>query len=253
MESYENYEINGDELKEVIAKLKNGKAPGEDNIPSELYKYSSNKFKARLLRFFNQIYIQETIPEEWQNAIIIPIFKKGDKTDPKNYRGISLLNSCYKIYAKILNGKLKLYSENFLDEEQCGFRKARSCIDAAFTLKLLLEKRREFNLETHFLFLDYEKAFDEVRRPLLFNILQNKDIPNPLFAAIKRMYENNKIKVKLNTKLTQSISINKGVRQGCPLSPTLFNIYLNEIISEWKDDNIKGIQISRNQNNSLCR
>lgn len=247
-ENYENYEITEDELETILTKLRNGKAPGEDNIPSELYKYSSKKFKTRLLKFFNQIYIQETIPEEWQKATVVPIFKKGDQKDPKNYRGISLLNSCYKIYAQILNEKLKLYTENFIDEEQCGFRKGRSCIDAAFTLKLLIERRREFNLETHLLFLDYEKAFDEVRRPLLFNILKNKHVPNPLFAAITRIYENNDIKVKLDSKLTKPISINKGVRQGCPLSPTLFNIYINEIISEWKLEDIKGIKILRNKN-----
>jgi hypothetical protein len=91
---------------------------------------------------------------------VVPIFKKGDRKDPRNYRGISLLNACYKIYAKILNGKLKTYAETFIMEPQNRFRSGRSCIDPIFSIKLLLEKRREFNLETHFLFLDYEKAFD---------------------------------------------------------------------------------------------
>ena len=99
---------------------------------------------------------------------------------------INILNICYKIYIKTLNEKLKSYQKIFLHEKQCGFRKGRSCIDAAFTLKLLLEKSREFNLETHIRFLDHENTFDEVRRPVLFNVLQNKNIPNPLFVAIKK-------------------------------------------------------------------
>jgi hypothetical protein len=67
---------------------------------------------------------------------VVPIFKKGDKKDPQNYRGISLLNACYKIYAKILNGKLKTYAKTFLMEPQNGFRSGHSCIDPIFSLKL---------------------------------------------------------------------------------------------------------------------
>jgi hypothetical protein len=96
-----------DEPEETIKNLKNGKAPGEDDVSSELYKYASVNFKLRLVNFLNNIYANGTIPREWNNAIVVPIFKKDDKEDPKNCRGISLLNACYKIYAKILNGKLK--------------------------------------------------------------------------------------------------------------------------------------------------
>jgi hypothetical protein len=99
---------------------------------------------------------------------------------PENYRGINLLNTCYKIFSKILNKKLKNISEDFLLECQNGFRKGRSCTDSAFCMKLLIEKRREFNLETHFAFVDYEKAFDKVRRQKLFNVLKEQNIPNLL-------------------------------------------------------------------------
>jgi hypothetical protein len=87
---------------------------------------------------------------------VIPIFKKGDERDPKNYRGISVLNTSYKIYSKIINKKLK----------------GHLCTDATFCLKLLIEKRREYNFDTHLLFLDYEKAFGSVQRQILFNILE---------------------------------------------------------------------------------
>jgi hypothetical protein len=73
-----------------------------------------------------------------------------------------------------LNGKLKTHAKTFLMEPQNGFRSEHSCIDPIFSLKLLLKKRREFNLEIHFLFLDYEKAFDQVNRLKLFNTLQKK-------------------------------------------------------------------------------
>jgi hypothetical protein len=94
---------------------------------------------------------------------------------------------------------------------------------------------------------DCEKAFDQVNRLKLFNILQKRNVPDPLFTAIFKIYEHNEIRIKLNSKLTKSLAINRGVRQGCPVSPTLFNIYINEIISEWNTDDIKGLKISRNK------
>jgi hypothetical protein len=157
-----------------------------------------------------------------------------------------LLNSCYKIYTKILNEKLKTFSEEILTEPQCGFRRGCSCIDAVFGLKLLLEKRREFNLETYFLFLDYEKAFDQINRSILFNILQKRNVPNPLLTAIFSIHKHNKIRIRLDSRLSQPTDINREVCQGCPMSPTLFNIYVNEIISEWDNNDIKGLKISGN-------
>jgi hypothetical protein len=81
-------------------------------------------------------------------------------------------------------------------EPQYGFRSGRSRIDPLFSPKLLLEKRREFNLETHYLFLDYEKSFDQVNRLKLFNILQKRNMPDPLFTAILIIYEHNEIRIK---------------------------------------------------------
>jgi sorting nexin-29 len=91
----------------------------------------------------------------------IPI-QKSKRNDCSNYRGISLLNSGYKIYAKIITQRFKTISEAILREERNGFRIGRSCIDNVFTIKQTREKTREFNLETHIAFLDLEKAFDRV-------------------------------------------------------------------------------------------
>jgi hypothetical protein len=89
------------------------KTPGKDNINSELYKYAPEAFKLRLLQFLNNMYRENCILDEGRNAVVTPIFKKGDRKEPKTYRGFSILNTCYKIYSKILNMKLKKYSEIF--------------------------------------------------------------------------------------------------------------------------------------------
>ena len=114
------------------------------------------------------------------------------------------------------------------------FRKGRSCTDSTFCLKLVIEKRREFNLETHLLFIDYEKAFDNIERQISFNSLKSIRIPDTLLKAIVDIYTQNKILIKCKKKLSEPVDFNKGVRQGCPLLPTLFNVYLDEIITKWQ-------------------
>jgi len=87
-------------------------------------------------------------------------------------------------------------------------------------------------LETHLLFIDYEKAFDNIQGQILFHILKSRHIPDTLLKAIVDIYTKNKIPIKFINKLSKSVEINTGVRQDCPISPTLFNIYLDEIITK---------------------
>jgi hypothetical protein len=95
-------------------------------------------------------------------------------------------------------------------------------------------------LETHLLFTDYEKAFDNILRQTLFNILKSRHIPDILLKAIVDIYTQNKILIKFNNKLSNTVKIHK-VRQGCPLSPIDFNIYLAEMITKWQKQDITGL------------
>ena len=104
------------------------------------------------------------IPEEWGQARVKSLFKKDKLDNCSNYRGTSLLNSGYKIYAKIIAQRLKTISL----EEQNGFSIGRSCNDNEFIIQQIIEKRREFNLEIHKAFLDPEKAFERVDRNQLW-------------------------------------------------------------------------------------
>jgi len=95
--------VNLDELEKVLKSTKICKTPGQDNMNSHLYKYVPEEFKLRLLQFLNNIYREIRFPNEWKNAVITPILKKDDRRENQNDRGISILNTCYKIYSKILN------------------------------------------------------------------------------------------------------------------------------------------------------
>jgi hypothetical protein len=111
--------------------------------------------------------------------------------------------------------------------------------DPTFCLKLLNKKQREYNLETHLLFIDYEKAFESVQRQILFDILKSRNSPDTLLKAIVDIHTQNKISIKFNSKSSKLAEINRGVHQGCPLLPTLFNMYLDEIITKWQKGRYK--------------
>jgi sorting nexin-29 len=89
--------------------------------------------------------------------------------------------------------------EKYLEEEQRGFRKGRSSTDAIFSLHQILEKRKEFNLPTYILFLDYEKAHDKINRKLLWTILREASIPMNSIKAIKNLYSNTHINSRIRT------------------------------------------------------
>ena len=116
---------------------------------------------------------------------IVPIYRKGDKTDCNNYRGISLLPTTYKVLSNILLSRLIPYAEEVTGDHQCGFRCNRSTIDHIFCIRQIHEKKWEYNEAVHQLFIDFKNAYDSVRREGLYNILIEFGIPKKLVTLIK--------------------------------------------------------------------
>lgn len=101
----------------------------------------------------------------------------------------------------------------------------------------MIEKRRETNLETHVAFLDYQKAFDRVKHSFLWRVMERRGFLRHLIRAVRSLYRDTRIVISLGQQFTQEIKTTQGVRQGCGLSPTLFNIYINEgvqLVRVWK-------------------
>jgi hypothetical protein len=115
-------------------------------------------------------------------------------------------------------------------------------------MKILLDKHREFNMETHIAFVDLKKAFDRVNRSKLLKILQNDNIPQHIIQNIYILYKTNLISVKIEDRKSEWKVIDSGVRQGCRLSPILFiiHVYMNAIIKEWRQKPHGYIPIGRN-------
>jgi len=124
----------------AIDKLKSHKSSGIDEIPAELIKVGCRTICLEIHKLISSIWEKEELPEEWKKSIIIPIHKKGDKTDCNNYRGISLLPTTYKILSNILLSRLIPYAKEIIGDHQGGFRRNRSSIDHIFCIRQILEK-----------------------------------------------------------------------------------------------------------------
>ena len=161
----------------TIDKLNSHKSSGIDQIPAELITAGGRTICLEIHKLITSIWKKEKLPEEWKKSIIVPVHKKGDCN---NYRGISLLPSTYKILSNILLLRLIHYVKEIIGDHQCGFRLNRLTIDHIFCIRQILEKKWEYNEEVHQLFIDFKKAYDSVRREVLYKILIEFDIPRKL-------------------------------------------------------------------------
>ena len=173
------------------------------------------------------------IPDEWKTAYISSIHKKGSKLQCSNYRGISVTSTISRIYGRIIRDMVEDDYEA-QDEEQSGFRAGRSCTDNVFCLKQMIEKRLARNRATHLMFVDLQKAYDNIPMQKMWEVLQETNINHTLIQAIQNLYKNMTSVIKIGNKITESFLVNKGLRQGCCLSPTLFKIYVSKALHLWK-------------------
>jgi len=224
------------EIAAAIGRLKSRKSAGEDEIRPEMLKALNSERILWLTRVCQVAWKFGKTPKEWQTGVIIPIFKKGDRKQCTNYRGISLLSLRGKVYAKCLERKCREMVESKLENGQCSFRPARSTTDQVFTQKQILEKSWEYGKDLFACFVDLEKAYDRVPRKAydrvprdkLWRVLQEYGIDGQLFLAIKSFYCQPEVCVCVNGKQSKPIHVG-GLRQGYVLSPLLFIIYMNWI------------------------
>ena len=164
------------------------------------------------------------MPEVWKESTIVPIYKKGDETDCNNCRGISLLPNTNKILTNILLSRLSPYTEEIIGDHQYGFRRNTSTTDLMFCIRQILKKNWECNEEVHQLFIDFEKAYDSVRREVLYNNLIEHGIPRKLVRLIKVSLTETYSRVRIGRMLSDRFPIRNGLKQGDALSPLLLTL-----------------------------
>ena len=186
---------------------------------------------------------------------LIRLYKnKGDKKICENYRGIALLNTISKIFSRIILNRIQELVNSQLLEIQSGFRPNRSTIDQIFTLKMTMEKRKEFNKPLVMCFIDIAKAYDSVNREFLWKVCLSYGISEKLVNLLKMLYTDSIAKVKINDEFLDSFEINTGVMQGGIPSPILFNILFDFIIKQVNNEAaVTGVNFSYDSNDFFHR
>lgn len=218
-----------DEFLVALQSLKLGKSTGLDNLPAELVKLGCvfSPLYALLLRCWDE----ETIPQDMRDADIVTLYKgKGDRGDCNNYRGISLLSIVGKAFAKVVLRRLETLASQIYPESQCGFRAGRSTTDMIFTLRQLQEKCREQRVPLYMAFIDLNKAFDTVSRQGLYEVLHRIGCPSKLLSLVRSFHDCMSGSVIFDGEKSTPFGVNRGVRQGCVLAPTLFGIFLSALL-----------------------
>ena len=219
------------DLDDAIKSLKTGKAMGPDGVESEHIIFSGPVVFDSLLSIFNAILSSCHIPCSFRLGYVIPIpkGKENDKSNPSNYRGISLLSNMAKLFEKLLLSKIKA-DLSPLNPLQGGFRAGYSCLHTAFILQESIQSIRESHEKAFVAFLDVRKAFDTVWHKGLFVKLHQKGINHRIWHILFNWYATSSCSVLLNGSVSSEFPILQGVRQGAILSPLLYSIFVDELL-----------------------
>ena len=242
-------EITTSEVAFALNHMKRGKAPGDDDITTDLLKDAGEDLYKKLAQLFSNCLKEKKVPESFGVGIVILLYKKGDNKELGNYRPITLLSVIYKLFSKILTNRLTKTLDENQPREQAGFRSGYSTVDHLQTVSELIEKTSEYNRPLCFAFVDYEKAFDSVEHNAVFNSLKEQGINGNYVKIMENIYEKGSTIIRLH-KESDKIKIEKGVRQGDTISPKLFTSCLESIFRkiDWEG---KGININGEYLNHL--
>ena len=247
-----------EEISQAIKDLPDGKAPGIDGIPRELWKTLQNHYEedTRANRpAFNIIKILTTVyndierhglessisfPKGW----MCPLYKKGDTAEISNYRPITILNTDYKIMTRALTTRLTAAVPSLIHKDQAGFMKGRKIEDQTELVRLMLDKCKADEENGVIICLDQEKAYDKVQHDFIWKTLDAFEFPKHFTNTIKTLYENGETVIIINRVISKPYKITRGVRQGDPLSCLIFNLAIQSLASMLQESNLSGFSIN---------
>jgi hypothetical protein len=238
-----NQRISLMDVEEACKRLRNGKAAGEDGTIGELFKKGGKRVMICLWKICEEVWRREVVPHDWMRGLVVPLYKgEGDRRNPSNYRGISLLSVAGKVFSAIINRRIMDWVESSggLVDEQGGFRPKRGCPDQLFSITEIVKNR--VGKRTLTCFIDIKKAFDRVFRDGIWKRMRERGMGGKIERVVRALYRSIESCVLVDGLKTDWFGVDVGVRQGCVLSPVLFSMYIDGLARELKDRGL-GVKI----------
>ncbi|KAF5367240.1 hypothetical protein D9615_010668 [Tricholomella constricta] len=246
------------EVVDALKKAKNNTAAGLDGASNEMWKAIHSRYTeetalgsvttfdiADLLTIvFNDIMECGLIPSSsFSEGWMCPLYKKNDKTDIANYRPITCLNTDYKLFTKCLATRLANIAPDLIHKSQAGFIPGRRITDQTKLIRLMMQYAESTKQNGLIIALDQEKAYDKIDHEYLWRTLKKFNLPDTFINTVKSLYANAETKIMINGHISSPWKINRGVRQGDPLSCMLFDLAIEPLAASMRASNLEGFTI----------
>lgn len=233
------YNISDHEIRLMLARLKKQKAPSEDLIVNEMLLAGGDNFVPMLNKLFNQVLLSTSFPTIWTSSIIAPVHKKGDTGDPNNYRAVVVGSCLGKLFCSVLNNRLTNFCKvnSIIPEVQIGYQAKSRTADHIHTLRSLIDKylKKGRHKQLFCCFVDFKSAFPSINRNLLFYKLYKVGVGGIFLRLLQSMYSSVDFCVRVEGGLSDTFTSCEGIKQGCTLSPLLFNIFTSDMPRSLQD------------------
>uniref|UniRef100_A0A0P4VX79 Uncharacterized protein n=1 Tax=Scylla olivacea TaxID=85551 RepID=A0A0P4VX79_SCYOL len=226
--------VTAEQVERLLGAVDVGKATGPDDVSPRLLKHCARELSAPLTTVFTSCLREKKWPSVWKEARVVPVHKKNSRSEPNNYRPISLLSVMGKLLEKIVAAAIYQHlSENhLLSDRQFGFRPGRSTADLLLIISKDWQDALEEGLDTLVVALDIAGAFDRVWHAGLVKKLCAKGIQGNLLALLEDYLQGRTLRVVINGQASQPLPIQASVPQGSVLGPILWNIYIDDLLRQ---------------------
>ena len=229
--------------------MKKGKATGSDKISTEMLRALDDENIDLITNLCNIMHNSGIIPTDLKQSIFITLPKKSKAQSCTEYRTISLMSHVTKLLLKVIEQRIVKKIDNEVSRLQSGFRTGSGTREGIFNLRTVCERAIDLGKDVYICFIDYTKAFDRVKHSKIIECLSEIGIDDKDLQIITKMYWEQTAVVRTEHGITEEFQVKRGVRQGCVLSPSLFNLYTEKIFREIED--MEGVNVGGHNINNL--